>query len=104
MKESAVEEAQFSERVVMLPKRVYEEIRLDFYDNIRNGKALWHDLIRYKRQSIPSKAALMIIKHIGCSLEEFLNPDVDLLLTYIERKHNVAKEAQAAKYGMKAIA
>lgn len=89
---------QLAQRLNLLPRTVYKNIREDFNHLPKSSAQRWRTLINDLAADIRAREAQVIINHVGCSLEELMNPGVNLQAIYLERKQKPAMDEVAARY------
>lgn len=73
-------------RLENLPQALCRLIRADFNQLYRNPNTRWIQILDGLSTDLRSQEALIMVRQIGCTLDELLNPAVDLLQIYLERK------------------
>lgn len=83
-------------RLSMLPKKVYKEI-YDQFMTLPYGSAMrWKTIMEDTARDLRVQEAAIMIEHIGCTLSNLIDPDIDLLMIWQEEKY-LKKEKELGK-------
>lgn len=89
-------------RLLLLPNLIYKSIYSEFM-SLRFGSAnRWKMLLEDRATDVRAQEALIMCKHIGCTLPELLNSDIDLLQIWQERKQKPERKERSKMLGLSA--
>ena len=91
------------DRINWLPKFLFDEIKNYIISSSKSGRQRWSLLKKGKGAKWQPHEYQKIMELTGCSFEEILNPDINLLKVFIRNKEieeRMAKRELAKKYGL----
>lgn len=92
---------RLKDRLYQLPKIVYQAIYDECMALPKGGNAQrWKTIVEDTATDIRGQEALIMCKHIGCTLEELLNPDADLLKIWQRVKKDPVEKERGKKFGL----
>lgn len=89
------------ERIQEIPKSAYDALYKEFesYSAVSTGRKRWHQILRQEVKTIYPYEFALFCEHIGCTIHELIDEDVDLLRIYL-RKQEEEQAAVAVELGL----
>jgi hypothetical protein len=87
-------------RINQLPRIIYKTIKMEFNQLPKANERRWQTITKDEATDLRAREAIIFIKHIGCNLEELMNPAINLQAIYLERVQKPEKDHKAARYGL----